>query len=508
MKEEKKGTVTLVGAGCGRDLITVRGLKAIQRADVILYDDLIDSDLLLSAGEQCETVYVGKRYQKHSFKQEEIEKLLIQYASEEKNVVRLKGGDSFVFGRGGEEVLALQSADIPYEVIPGVTSSVAVPEELGIPVTHRKMARSFTVITGHTADGTGENYEALAKLDGTLVFLMGLHAAGTIAEELMRHGKDPKTPAAVLSRGFTRDEKRFDCTLDTLEKTANRAVSPAILVVGEVASLHFEKSVKRPLAHVPVAVTGSEHFIRVMTDALEDYGADVAACPCLSIHARPQRIPEDLSGFGWIVFTSANGVRIFFEELRQRKCDLRDLAGQKFAVIGKGTAKSLASYGIQADFIPDRFISDVFGRELAEKIRKDAAEKLAINAENQETDRSEKVLILRAENGSPHLTEELDRAGIRYQDIKIYETRGSAKEEEDVARKLENSRYITFSSAAGVRAYFERYVLPEEAIPICIGPSTASEFEKHSSVHCLMPKEYTVQGMLDEILRCEAESRE
>lgn len=508
MKEEKKGTVTLVGAGCSKDLITVRGLKAIQKADVILYDDLIDSDLLLLAGGQCETVYVGKRYQKHSFQQEGIEELLIQYASEGKNVVRLKGGDSFVFGRGGEEILALQKADIPYEVVPGVTSCVAVPEELGIPVTHRKMARSFTVITGHTTDGTGENYEALARLDGTLVFLMGLHAAGTIAEELMRYGKDPKTPAAVLSRGFTRDEKRMDCTLDTLEKTAKKAASPAILVVGEVASLHFEKTVRRPLAHVPVAVTGSEHLIRVMTDALEEYGADVTACPCLLIHAKPQRIPEDFSEFDWIVFTSANGVRIFFEELQRRKCDLRSLAGQKFAVIGRGTAKSLASYGIQADFIPERFISDVFGRELAERIRKDEAEKREMGPERRMTERAEKVLILRAENGSPHLTEELDRAGIRYQDIKIYETYGSAGEDEDVARKLEKSQYITFSSAAGVRAYFERYRLPKEAVPVCIGPSTASEFERHSSVHCLVPKEYTVQGMLDEILKCESKNQE
>lgn len=488
MAEQKIGKVILVGAGCGKDLITVRGLRALKGADVILYDDLIDEDLLLFAKDTCRRIYVGKRFQKHSRKQEEIEKLLIRYAREGRQVIRLKGGDSFVFGRGGEEILALQKAGIPYEVIPGVTSSVAVPEELGIPVTHRKTARSFTVITGHTADGTGENYQALASLDGTLVFLMGLHAAGNIAAGLMEHGKSPKTPAAVLSRGFTDEEKRWDCTLETLGEIAVKAASPAILVVGDVAAMHLEGTPRGPLEHISVAVTGSAHFIHSMSEELERYGADQISCPCLLIRAHPERIPKETGSFSWIVFTSANGVRIFFEEFIRRGSDLRSLAGQKFAVIGKGTAASLAGYGIQADFVPGQFISDVFGRELAEKIR-------------QSGNAKEKVLILRAENGSPLLTKELDRAGVPFQDVKIYETGTGQKKDSETAEKLKNSDYITFSSAAGVRAFFSEYTFPEHAVPVCIGPSTAAELKKHTETAFLMPDEYTVRGMVGEIIR-------
>lgn len=498
MTVKQHGTVTLVGAGCGKGLITIRGLNALKSADVLLYDDLIDEGLLLFVKECCKCVYVGKRYRQHSRKQEEIQDLMIQYALSGKNVVRLKGGDSFVFGRGGEEILALQNAGISYDVIPGVTSSVAVPEELGIPVTHRKTARSFTVITGHTADGTGANFKALAESEGTLVFLMGLHAAGEIAHRLMKYGKDPDTPAAVLSNGFTPEEKRYDCTLRTLEDTASKAKSPAILVVGEAASMHLESASEKPLKYVSVAVTGTGHFISAMRKDLEALGADEVPCPCLSIHARPEKIPDQFLNYHWIAFTSANGVRIFFEELKRKNIDIRKLYRQKFAVIGRGTAAELKKYGILADFIPDRFISDVFGKELAEKILQDRTD---LNQQNTSIDASaEELLILRAENGSPALTEELGSAGVSYKDVKIYET-GSGKAESSAMEDiLKSCSYITFSSGAGVRAFFQEYTLPEQAVPVCIGPSTAKVFQSYSPKTFLMPEEYTVHGMAEEIL--------
>ena len=376
----QEGYVTLIGAGCGKGLITVRGQERLREAEVILYDDLIDPDLLLLAREGCEFIPVGKRYGKKSAQQDKIEDLMIARARAGKNVVRLKGGDSFVFGRGGEEILALQEAHVAYDIIPGVSSSIAVPEEMGIPVTHRQVSRSFAVVTGFTADGTGESFEALAQLRGTLVFLMGLHNAGRIAAELIRCGRAPATPAAVLTRGFTREEKRYDCTLATLGQTAEQAESPAVLVVGETASFHMEKSRHMPLFGVRVEVTGSEYFTELMQKKLMDLGAEVIRTPCLRIHPTLDAIPENLDSYSFLVFTSANGVHLFFGEMKRRHTDLRALSGKKFAVIGSGTARALEEHGIFADFVPTIYTSRVFGEELGKELR----------------GKKEKLLILRA----------------------------------------------------------------------------------------------------------------
>ena len=244
---EKRGCVLLVGAGPGRGALTLRGLLAIRQADVICHDDLIDHDLLSYAPPSCQIVAVGKRHGRHSMEQQEITRLLIRKAREGRVVVRLKGGDSFVFGRGSEEVLALQENGIAYEVIPGVSSAIAVPEVLGIPVTHRGMAAAFTVVTGHGADGRVLDYAALARMPGTLIFLMGMHHIGEITRQLMMHGKDPRTPAAVLCRGMMDGERRIDGPLEHIAVLALDAPTPGILLVGEVASLHMEKTLERPL---------------------------------------------------------------------------------------------------------------------------------------------------------------------------------------------------------------------------------------------------------------------
>lgn len=279
--DAERGSVTIVGAGCGRGLLTLAGAEALSHADEVLYDDLADPGCLRNISPQCETFYVGKRGGKKSTPQQEINDLMIRLAGEGKNVVRLKGGDPYVFGRGAEEVMALHSAGIHVEVIPGVTSAVAVPEHLGIPVTLRGTARSFTVVTGHTGavpaelhtagvlpvkdtaengervssgssanentddgalnvgaeENAGENYRALAQLDGTLVFLMGVKEAGHIAEQLMRSGKDAETPCAILSCGFSPEEERCSCTLGTLGECAKDAKTPAVIVIGETAGM-------------------------------------------------------------------------------------------------------------------------------------------------------------------------------------------------------------------------------------------------------------------------------
>lgn len=484
------GTVTLVGGGCGPSLMTEEGVEAVSHAEVLLYDDLVDFSCLQYAPKNCECVYVGKRYGRHSRKQEEINDLLIQYASEGKKVVRLKGGDPFVFGRGGEEVLALQKAGIACEALPGISSAIAVPEHLGIPVTHRKMARSFTVVTGHTADGTGEDFEALAHLKGTLVFLMGLHAAPTISEELIRFGKDPETPCAILSRGFSPEEKRRDCTLEHLAETAAKAEDPAVIVVGEVVSFHMESPIRRPLERCTVGVTGSEGFIQKMTGRLKEEGAGTIGFPTLSLVAEPKAIPDDFTGVNWLVFTSSNGVNLFFKEMKARKFDIRRLFGLKFAVIGKGTAEKLASYGIYADFVPSVYESGVLGRELAEKIIRDGKS-------------DDKVWILRAENGSKALTDALDARQIDYKDIGIYRAE-AADHKDDVIRNeaLKKADFLTFSSAAGVRAFFKTAELPEKAQIVAIGPLTAEEFRRHSDRPCFVPKSYTAEAMIDLMRNC------
>ena len=247
---EKRGCVLLVGAGPGRGALTLRGLQAIRQADVICHDDLIDHDVLSYASPSCEIIAVGKRHGRHSMEQREITRLLIRRAREGHVVVRLKGGDSFVFGRGSEEVLALRENGIAYEVIPGVSSAIAVPEVLGIPVTHRGMAAAFTVVTGHGADGRALDYAALARMPGTLIFLMGMHHIGEIARQLMAHGKAPRTPAAVLCRGMMDGERRIDGPLEHIAALAQDAPTPGILLVGEVAALHMEKTLQQPLEEI------------------------------------------------------------------------------------------------------------------------------------------------------------------------------------------------------------------------------------------------------------------
>lgn len=480
-----EGQVSLVGGGCGPKLLTEEALEALSEAEVLLYDDLADPSCLQYVPENCRCVYVGKRYGQHSRRQEEINALLIRYAREGYRVVRLKGGDPFVFGRGGEEVMALKEAGIDFEVLPGVSSAIAVPERLGIPVTHRKMARSFTVVTGHTADGTGENYETLARLNGTLVFLMGLHAAAEISSQLIRYGRDPKTPCAVLSKGFSPNERRYDCLLENLPQTAAEADDPAVIVIGETAALHLERTAGRPLERCAVAVTGSEKFVRKMTGMLKKEGAVAFGLPTLSLVPAPENIPVSFDGPGWLVFTSANGVDLFFKEMQKRRFDTRDFSGLKFAVIGKGTEERLASYGIYADFVPSVFESGALGRELAEKMIRDG-------------EAEQKVWILRAENGSEALTKELAARQIAFADIGIYRDE-PAKEKDRVLRdrELKRADFITFSSAAGVKAFFAENELPEKAEPVAIGPLTAAEFRRHSDRPCLLPKTYTAEAMID-----------
>ncbi len=476
------GQVTLVGAGCGRGLITQLGLSALQRAESVVYDDLIDPQLLEEVPENCRRIYVGKRSGQHSKKQEEINSILIEEAKAGYRVVRLKGGDSFVFGRGGEEILALDEAKIPHRLIPGVTSSIAVPESLGIPVTHRGEARAFTVITGHTKDEDpaeeAKRFAGLAGVEGTLVFLMGLRAAEKITAGLLAAGKSPDTPAAVLSRGYSADAARYDGTLQELPELAKQAKTPAIILVGETAAYHMEDNIELPLKQKSVTVCGTKTFTKKMQAVLEENGAWADTIPLLDIEAVPEEIPECYDNGSWLVFTSSNGIHVFFQALKKRKTDLRSLGAVKFACIGRGTAETMQSYGFTADFIPSKFTAEDFGKELAAVIKPE-----------------ETAVILRASNGSAELTKALDAAGIRYEDHKIYHARIQAQY---ISQKPIDTDHIIFASAYGAKGFFENGGNPGRAEIICIGEITAREAAKYMNAErkIRIAKEHSAEGIL------------
>ncbi|MBO4383008.1 MAG: uroporphyrinogen-III C-methyltransferase [Clostridia bacterium] len=459
------GFVTLVGAGCGPGLITVRGLEALRQADVILYDDLLDRGLLNDpALASAEILFVGKRSGAHSVPQEETTALLIAKAKEGKRVVRLKGGDSFVFGRGAEELLALQEAGIPFELVPGVTSAVAVPEDFGIPVTHRGVSRSFTVVTGHTAadpNAAEENYEALAGLQGTLVFLMGLHNLDTICGELIKHGKAPDTPASVLSKGFLPGAARYDGTLQTIAAVANDAQTPAILVVGDVASFRLEQS--HPEAGPSVSVIGTDTFCARFLKKCPS----AVPFPLVDIRPADGGTLPDLNGYEWLVFLSANAIRFFFEQVS----DVRSLAALKLACVGPSTAAALKDRGFVADFVPSRYDRETLMAELPG---------------------DGPVLLLGA----------ADTAGARgpgdprFRVLGLYEA-ATRKGPADI-----RTDYVVFASASGVRAFFENGGRLNDAVPVCIGKPTAKELSNFDITGRIAPAA-TIDSILEEVRRLE-----
>lgn len=472
------GNVTLLGAGCGPGLITRDGLDEIKRAEAIVYDDLIDTNLLLEANAGCEFIYVGKRFGKHSHSQDEINEILISKAREGKRVVRLKGGDSFVFGRGGEEMIALNDAGIPAKVVPGISSCIAVPERLGVPVTHRGVAQSFTVVTGHTGTDKKENYEALAGLKGTLVFLMGLHNAPDIAEELMKYGKDGDTPVSILCNGYRENEKRIRGALKDMPELVKQASTPAIFVVGEVAGYELGNTMARPLEGTSVTVTGTKYFVDKLGGMLKEQGAYVQKKPVIEILPENDAIPADFSEYEWLAFTSANGIRCFFDYIKERRVDYRAFARTKFACIGSGTAGELAKYGFIADFTPNEFTAERMGEELGQVIGAD-----------------EKLLILRAANGSAALNTGLDSAGVKYNDCRIYTT--GLVDDRIINQAQESTDYIVFASAMGAKAYLEKYNIHEDTKVICIGKATA---EVLSRDNMLFPQTHTAESILELIL--------
>lgn len=352
---EQNGCVYLVGAGCGpADWITVQGQRLLMRCDAVVYDDLIDPALLALAPPSAALIPVGKRCGRHSVPQAQTNQILIAQAGLGRVVVRLKGGDPFVFGRGGEEIEALQQAGVPYAVVPGISSAVAIPGAAGIPVTHRRLSRSFHVITAHTAEGDGApgSLDALARLDGTLVFLMGLARLAPLATGLMAAGRAPDTPAAVVSGGNAPCPCTVRGTLADIAAKADaaRVQPPAVIVVGAVAALDFAPALRPPLPDGPQA-----------------WGAAATAAPRTAVTpATPAFAPGTLADGAphWIVLTSANVVRGFWAWLRAKRLDVRRLHACRFAVADAAAKQALEDFGICPDLRPQQDTGEGLGRAL------------------------------------------------------------------------------------------------------------------------------------------------
>ena len=434
--------VYLVGAGMGEsDLITLRGISCIKKAEAIIYDRLADVSLLSYAPDDCLLIYAGKQSGNHTMPQEEINSLLVKYGRD-KTVVRLKGGDSFVFGRGGEEVNALKENGIAYELVPGVSSSYGAAEYAGIPVTHRGVATSFHVITGHEmADGETVDYCALAKLNGTLVFLMGLKNAKTISENLIRNGKDGDTKAAIISNAGTVKQQCIAGTLKTLPDIAGRAQPPAVIVIGDVVELQTEWY--KPLRK-KILTTGTKQINENIKKAFGDVA--VTAIPLIKITEinYDKFLETDLTAFSHIAFTSANGVSAFFKYLIKSGQDIRSLANIKFAVVGNKTAGKLKEYGINADIVPKISNSSELAKELENCGAKD-------------------VLLICAENGN---------ANIDCDKLPIYKTEPDFGKKELLNVTASDMDYIIFSSGSAAQAYSEMTDGKTNAKFISIGAAT------------------------------------
>lgn len=493
----REGKVYLAGGGCGdAGLLTLRAQEALRVCDAVVYDSLVSEKLLQWTTLRCEKIYVGKRYGSHAMKQSEINALLIEQARAGKTVVRLKGGDPYVFGRGGEEFLALQAAGIYCEEIPGITSAVAVPAAAGIPVTHRGLAAGVTVVTGSAAEDDGRvglrlDFQTLARLEGTLVILMGMHHLKEIGEGLLTAGKSPDTPCAVIMEGTTEGQRCLRTVLSQLYREASEQgfTSPAVIVIGAVAALELKSNA--PPGRITVGVTGTPCFVTKLSAVLREKGADAWNMGFMEV--RPNRSPlPELSGCGWLVFTSPNGVRVFMEKMRQERKDMRTLFGKRIAVIGAGTADALETAGMYADYMPEVYDAEHLAEGLAEKIQ-----------EEQRGSCADKVpaVFLRARQGSEALSRIFTERELPFFEYPLYDL--EIQEEKRAAVIGKEPDYIVFGSAAGVRAYFEGMKRAETANEksryVCIGKRCGEELKKHTGRSFITARESGAEAVAEAV---------
>lgn len=498
---KSKGIVYLVGAGPGdAGLLTVRGAELIARADVLVYDALVNPDLLRLAPKTAEVIYGGKRAKDHAIPQGELNQLLVTKAKEGKVVVRLKGGDPYIFGRGGEEAEEIHDAGIDFEVVPGISSTFAAPNYAGIPVTHRDFCSSYTVITGHedpTKEESAIDWAALAKTPGTKIVLMGVERIRQIADKFVENGLPAKTPVAMVRWGTTGRQKTIEGTLatiaDVVEKTGFTA--PAVTIIGGVVSLRkklnwFEK---RPLFGQRIVVTRTREQASQLSNQLTERGAQVLEIPTIKITVPEERIAlvEAMAGIGsydWLVFTSPNGVTSFFDYFFKANDDIRVLGICRIAAVGPATAAKLKELHLRVDAMPEDYVA----KKVAEAISKKD------DVENR------RILILRAEVASPELPKQLEDLGGIVDDVACYRTVPETDDLNGAAAKLteEGADWVTFTSSSTVENFHARFNLPElkKKFPglklLSIGPETSKAIIALGLKPDVEAKPHNIDGMV------------
>jgi uroporphyrinogen III methyltransferase/synthase len=501
----KKGKVYLVGAGPGdAGLITVRGVECIQLAEVIVYDNLVNPSLLKHARADAEIIFAGKTSKKHTLTQDEINALLIEKAREGKMVARLKGGDPFVFGRGGEEAEELRKAGFQFEIVPGISSSIAAPAYAGIPVTHRAVATAFMVVTGHedpAKEETQVDWAGVAKFFGTRVILMGVERIGTIAEELIRYGASPETPVAMIRWGTTGKQQTIQGTLATIAAIASAAdfKPPAVTVVGEVVRLREELNwfEQRPLFGCRIVVTRSREQASELVRELSKLGADVLEIPTIRIEPPQSLAPlrEAIGGLGeydWLIFTSPNGVDAFFREFFARRKDIREIGPLKIAAIGAVTTQKLAELHLEVDLQPKEFTTEALLAEF----------KRSVSCENL------KMLMPRADLADQRLARGLEDLGAIVDDLDAYQTMPDTVDRTGHRARLlsEGADLVTFTSSSTVVNFCNLVDVPalRKQFPqirfVSIGPQTSQAARAKGLEVAIEAKVHTIAGLVEAIL--------
>ena len=499
-----KGKVSLVGAGPGNPgLITVRALECIQQAEVIVYDRLVNTTLLDRARPECDFIYVGKSAGEQALGQEEINLLLIDKAKQGKYVVRLKGGDPFIFGRGGEEAEALVRAGVPFDVVPGVSSATAVPAYAGIPLTHRGLSSSLTIVTGHedpTKDDLSIDWGRVACAADTLIILMGMGNLLAIVNRLIKNGRHPETPIALIRWGTTAKQETLEGTLGSIMKhVEERGFSPPVIaVIGNVVSLRKEINwyEGRPLFGKTMLVTRSRKQASALSTLLTREGADVVELPAIEIQQTQNHITaldlaiDRITQYQWAIFTSVNGVQAFLERVEAKGLDASYLAGLRFCAIGPATSQALKGRGLNVDFVPDEYLAEAIlegfrGRKI----------------------RGSRFLLPRAEEARTVLTEGLKELGALVDEVPAYRVLPPSQVATRAMDRLTRGEVdiATFASSTTVNNLVQ--MLDGSLDPLngaciaCIGPITAATAKELGLKVDVVAPEHTIPGLVEAIVR-------
>jgi len=499
MAKNKSGRCYLVGAGPGDlGLVTLRAKELIERADVIVYDALCNSEMLGWARDDAEIVFAGKRAGEHTLGQEEINALLLAQSLAGKNVVRLKGGDPFVFGRGAEEAEALAAAGVNFEIVPGISSAIAAPAYAGIPVTHRSDVSHLTIFTGHedpTKSSSAIDYDALAKLGGTQVMLMGVERIGQIAQEMLGHGVQSDLPVALVQWGTLGRQRTIVGTLDNIAQRAQEAQfeAPAVAIFGQVVrhrkNLNWHE--ERPLFGKRVVVTRTRKQAGALSSQLRELGADVFELPTIRIEPPTDlrafaELVQDAHEYEWVVFTSPNGVNAFFELFYKIYDDAREIGPARIAAIGPGTAQRLREFHMHVDLQPEESV----------------AESVVKAFQNQGSIENTRVLIARAEKARDLLPKKLSELGAIVDEGLAYKTVPETRDATGARRRLveEGADLITFTSSSTVDNFMALNLAWPKGMQIAsIGPITSKTAREHGLKVDLEAKRHDIGGLVEAI---------